>query len=321
MATEVKQLYDTSSIITLFGIEICFFQHHRIAWTIKHLETFGLPCTIETIAKVYFSLTAFTTTSRDFNDTVRTSCTPFCSRSSVFQNSDAGNVIRVHLQECRKLFLVVKIIEVQRRSILSFKRITIDNNQRFLRTIDGTHTTKAHRCSRSQVTRVGNNVQTCDFPLQSFTCSGERQALLAIHIECLRRRRHFFGRNLQTIRVYTTLAHNIHLREGIAVMQFDSKRSTSTNSLKTSCLIADVRNFKSVIRVLNRHGEVTVRVGLCLRDHTVAFILLHDVSHNDGTICLAKHVTRNTLLLRKGRRCATQSKYNRRSILYVVHNG
>ena len=91
--------------------------------------------------------------------------------------------------------------------------------------------------------------------------------------------------------------------------------------LETSCLIADIRNFKSVIRVLNRHSEVTVRIDLRLRDHTVTFILLHDVSHNDGTICLAKNVTRNTLLLRKGRRCATQSKYNRRSILYVVHNG
>ena len=114
MATEIKQLNDARSIVTLVGVKVSFLQHHGVTRTIQHIEALGLPCTIETIAEIYLRLTALTATSGNFNNTIRTARTPNSSRCCVLEHLDARDIFGVYLEECSKLLLVVEVIEVER---------------------------------------------------------------------------------------------------------------------------------------------------------------------------------------------------------------
>ena len=114
MTTQIKQLNDARSIVTLFRIEVSFLQHHGVARTIEHIEPIRLPRTIETIAEIHLRLTALTATSGNFDNTIRTARTPNSSRSRILEHLDACDVFGVHLEECSKLLLVVEVVEVER---------------------------------------------------------------------------------------------------------------------------------------------------------------------------------------------------------------
>ena len=191
---EIHQFDDARSGVTLFRIEVSFLQHHGVAGTVEHVQTLRLPSAREAVVETDAGFTATTTARGDFDHTIRTACTPDGRCGSILQHLDAGDIVGRHLQEGGKLFLVVQVGEIHRRQILTFEGITVHHDQRFLRTVDRVHTTQTHRSTGTQVTGIGYNVQTGDFPLQRFTGSRKGKTFFAVHIQRLRRGRNFaFG--------------------------------------------------------------------------------------------------------------------------------
>ena len=125
-------------------VVISLLQHHGIAVTIEHLHAFGLPRTREAVREVHACFTTGTTAGGDFDNTVRTSGTPDCRSGRVLQNLDAGNIFGRNLQQGGKLLLVFHIVKVEVIIVIVFQDVTVDNDQRFLATIDRRHTTQTH---------------------------------------------------------------------------------------------------------------------------------------------------------------------------------
>ena len=92
-----------------------------------------------------------TTACFDFNHTIRTTRTPDSRCGSVLQDVDAGDVFRVDLQQVSKLFFV-HIVSVELLRVIVLKDVSVDNDQRFLITIDRGNTTQTHAGTGTKVT-------------------------------------------------------------------------------------------------------------------------------------------------------------------------
>ena len=183
---KIHQLHNARSVIALFGVEVGFFQHHRILITIQHTHTLRLPRARETIAEVDTRLTTLTATCCNFNHTIGTTSTPNGCRSSIFKHFNACDVFGADLEKRCKLLRIFSIAIIEIRLVKVLKDITITYNEWFLRAIDGADTAQTHRGTRTEVTRIGYNVQTGNLSLQSLTGRFKSKAFHVIHIEGLR---------------------------------------------------------------------------------------------------------------------------------------
>ena len=103
------------------------------------------------------------------------------------------------------------------------------------------------------------------------------------------------------------------------ILHFDTERRARADRINTGGGITDIGNFKTVVRILDGHREVTAHVGLCCRHHAVRFVLLHDVSHHHRTVFGIKDVSGDALLLCDSSGTA-QREDNRRCILDMIHD-
>ena len=231
---------------------IGFLEHHGVAVTVEHLHAFGLPGAREAVAEVYGSFTACTTTSGDFNHTVRTAGTPDGSSGGIFQDFDALDVFGCNLEECGELFFVLHVFQVEVIAAVVFEDVSVDHNQRFLATVDGSHTTKAHAGTGTKVTGVGDDVQTCDLSLKSIGSSFKGETFHLVHVKRLLSGGDFSFRNDETVGSCLSRHRHLCVLKGILVNQLDIEASLSANGDNLG-LITNIRNSQFIGRVLDNH--------------------------------------------------------------------
>ena len=266
-------------------IVVCLLEHHGVSITSKHLITLGLPCAAELVSKVDAGLTTMTTTCLNLNDTIRAISTPLGSTCSILQDGDTLDILRIDLEQCRELFLIIHRCEVVSVLLVfgDLEDVVIEDNQRLRITIDGGRTTQTHGRTRTEVTRIWHDVKTGNLTLQSLVNRLEGKTLHVLHLEVLDCTGIFAGRDLKTSRGRVLLTSNGHLSHSLGiVLQGNLEHTLACSYLLTELFIADIGNFQHVVRILDIHGKVTIHISNGLADNTIVLIFLHDVGTDDN---------------------------------------
>ena len=124
----VVQLTDVRGSVVLFGVEVRLLQEHRVVVTAQHLIALRLIGACETERIGELRRTARTTLCGDLDDTVSTLRTVDGRSGGILQHGDAGDILRVHVQQLCEL-LVVGTGQVEVRHI-DVPRVAVDNDER-----------------------------------------------------------------------------------------------------------------------------------------------------------------------------------------------
>ena len=168
---------------------------------------------------------------------------------------------------------------------IGLPNVSIDDNERFARTVDTRHTTQAHGGAATKVTGVGNDVKTGNTTLQGFIDGGDGKTIEFLHVDALAGRRDFVERNLQACAFGAATGGDGDLADlrGIDHCHF----IVCTVEVEGLRLISDEGDADTVLDVLHAEGEVSVDVGDGRCDDTVGGIDLNDVGHDDGSEVVA----------------------------------
>ena len=267
----VGNLDNVRSYTALRRIEISFLQHHGVFVAIKHFHTFRLPGTGKTIRKVYTCLTSAATTGFDFNYTVSTAGTPNSSSRSILQNVDTLNILRVHRKQACELLAVVHILKVNVGRIITFKHVSVNDDQRFLITVDSCNTTQTHCCTRTEVTGIHHNIQTGNLSLKRLVGSFERQALHFVHVQGLCSNRYLFCRNGKAVGFLHLLSFYSNTLQLGLTNHFYAENFILTYYLRVR-LVSYIRNLELIFSVFHRHGKVTINIGSGSFNDTVVLV-------------------------------------------------
>ena len=143
----VRRFVSEAGLLT--RIEVCLLHVHGVVVTIEQLITLVNPVASETVVVADSRLTSHTALSLDFNDTICTFRTPNSLRSSILEDGDGLNIIRVHLQEFSEA-LVVGILIIE--AIFHCDGVTVHNDKWVLVTMNGGYTTKTDSGTCTKVT-------------------------------------------------------------------------------------------------------------------------------------------------------------------------
>ena len=88
------------------GIEVFLLQHHGVLVTVQQFHTCGLVGTSQSEAVGHACLTTCTALGFNLNHTVGTLGTPDGRSGSILQHCDTLDILRVHIQQLSKLFIV-----------------------------------------------------------------------------------------------------------------------------------------------------------------------------------------------------------------------
>ena len=281
----------------LCGIEEGFLLHHGVAVTVKHLVAVGLPSSRELIREVDLCGTTMTTTQLDFDDTICTFHTPLGSRGSILQHGNALDVICIHIQQGRELLFVVHVLEVDLLGVLGqFKDVVVDYNQWLCITIDGRCTTQAHRCTGTQVSRVGHNVETSDLSLQGLVDRLERQTFQVIHLHGTDGTGILALRNVETRGCSLFLCCNhsfLHDFHGFIHVHLIDRLVDGEGLVSVTHAV----EYQLVLLVLDDHIKVTVRIRDGAADNTIVSVQLLDLNARYAAK-LVRNGTADTVYLR-----------------------
>ena len=195
----VVQLVDIGCSRRILCRVVEFLLHqHSIFITRQEVVTTWLPCTLERVRVIDSDLTTRTTLGLDADDTIGATRAPDSGSSGILHDVDALDIVHVDGKQGAIGFLC-RCREIDILGIWHIHDVAIDNDQRLRRTIDGGDTTHTHRSTCTQVTRVGNDVKTCDLTLQSLIGAGERKTFDIDHVHGLCSYRNLVLRNAQTI--------------------------------------------------------------------------------------------------------------------------
>ena len=282
----VIQLTDAGGGVRLLGgvVEL-LLHHHRVVVTVQQRVAIGLPCARELIRKVHARLATGTMLGGNQDNTIGTLRTPDGRSSGILQDLNISDVLNVHRQQ-RRVSLLVGVGKVE-IFIGIVKNLVIDNDQRVSITIDGCHTTQAHRRSCTEVTRVGHDVQTGNLTLKGLVGRCKCQTFNIFHIQRLLRHSHLFLGNRQTAGAGALRLHNDLLQLGVLRVELHLEDGLVANGQHLR-LVAHIGEHQFVLGTSHRQREVTVKVGLCGRHNTVVRIAFHDVTHHDGTVVVAQ---------------------------------
>ena len=124
-------------------IVVHLLQHHRVVVTVQQVVALRLPVGLHTQRVVNTGSTTRTTLSGNRDNTVGTTRTPDGSCGGVLQYVDLVDIRGVHREQRSVSFLVGRgEVEVL---VGIIEDVSVDNDQRLGRSVDGGHTTKAHR--------------------------------------------------------------------------------------------------------------------------------------------------------------------------------
>ena len=273
----VVEFHDVARCIRKQRIVVSLLHQHRILVTIQHAHTCRLVSQRRAVGIAHTSLTTLTTLRLDFNHTISTLRTPNGSTRCILQHRDGSNIVGVHIQQLRPLVLTrIRIVEVV--VVVRLEDITIHHNQRVGITIDGAHTTQAHLRTRTEVTRSGNDVETCDTALQCLVNGRHTQSLEFLRIDRLVSDGKLTLRNGKTTRLHHLLRLNHHVGQLRATAHADFVgRSLDRNSLSD---ITNIGDTKSVLRIHDFEGEITIDIRHGMRHDTLLLVYLHHVCHH-----------------------------------------
>ena len=158
----VVQLIDVAGIVVLCGIEVGLLQHHGVVITREEVIAIGLEGTGQFQRVAHLGGTLGTTLGGQLDHTVTTLATIDGRGGGILQHVDAGDV------EQFGKFLVVGTCHIKVGEVY-VADVTVDHDQGVgigeRRERGGT--TQTHGGSRTEVTRVTDNIQTGDTSLQS----------------------------------------------------------------------------------------------------------------------------------------------------------
>ena len=174
--------------------------------------------------------------------------------------------------------------------------MVVNDNQGLLVTIDGGGTAQTHGGTRTQVTRVGHNVETCNLSLQSLVDRLEGKTFHIVHTEFLSHTSILTLRNLKACGGCILLSLYHHLLHSLDVVRKNNLEHVLTTYLLGEGLVAHEGDNQSVVGILDIHGKVTIHIRHSLADNTIVLVPLHNVGTHDD-INLIRYGTGDTPLL------------------------
>ena len=233
----------------MLRIEVSLFQVHGVVVTIEEFVAFWLPTACETVRILHRGLALGTTLGLDFNHTVSTLRTPNGCCCSVLEDGDRLDILGVDIEEFGKLLFVgIGVVEVG-VSVVG-PNVTVDHDERVGVTVDGGNTTETHGGTGTEVTRVGNDVETCDTTLEGFVNRSHTDTFELLHIDGLAGYRNFSDRNLQTRSLCLTNRLDGYFLELRVALQ-DNLAECSLGDGQVDCLATDVGDSDFVLRIHN----------------------------------------------------------------------
>ena len=160
--------------------------------------------------------------------------------------------------------------------------MVVKDNQGLCVTIDSGGTAQTHGGTRTEVTRVGHDVETGNLTLQGLIDGLEGKSFHIVHLEVLDCTSVLTGRNLQACCGCHLLAGDSHLCHGFGVIdKRNFEHTLAASNLLAELLVANIGNLQRIVGVLDIHGKVTVHISDSLADNTVVLIYLLDVGTDD----------------------------------------
>ena len=145
--------------------------------------------------------------------------------------------------------------------------------------MDGGNTTQTDGGTCTKVTRVGNDVKTCDTSLKGLIDRSHGYTFKFLHINRLRCGGNLIHWNGETCALTpSNRCHDNVLNDRVALQDNLSKSSLVDRQFHG--LATNVRDSNLIFRILNGKREVTVDIGSTMGDDTIVVVYFHHITHH-----------------------------------------
>ena len=173
-------------VVVLLRVEVGLLQHHGVVVAIEHGHSLGLIGAGESQLVRHAWFASHTALGGQLDDTVTTLRAVDGAGGGILQHGDAGDVLRVDVQQFGKFLVVgashVEVVEVH------LADVSVDDDERVGvgECRERAATAQTHGGACSQVARVADDVESGDTSLQCLVDGGQSQSFKLLHRDGLR---------------------------------------------------------------------------------------------------------------------------------------
>ena len=141
------------------------------------------------------------------------------------------------------------------------------------------NTTQTDGCTSTKVTRVGNDIKTCDTSLKGFINRCDTDTFKLFHVDGLRCCGNLIHRDGKTCALAFSYSRDSDFLDSRIALEDNLSESPLIDG-QFDGLTTNVRNTDFILRILYCKREVTVDIGSSMSDNTIVVVNFHHVTHH-----------------------------------------